>query len=85
MGGGSGHKDQKLGEPRKSYEDRLGDGLEIVLSNGADSLESIAGGLNEINVSGPRGERWDEGLLASELNRLGREPNNRREVAAVQC
>ncbi len=64
-------------EPRRSYEDRLGDGLEFVLSNGADSLESIAGGLNEINVSGPRGERWDKDLLASELNRLGREPDDR--------
>jgi hypothetical protein len=66
-----------LNEPRKRFEDRLGDGLEIVLSNGADSLGSIAEGLNEINVSGPRGERWDEELLASELNRLGREPGDR--------
>ena len=66
-----------MSEPRKCYEDRLGDGLEHVLSNGADSLASIAGGLNEINVSGPRGERWDEYLLASELSRLGREPNDR--------
>ena len=63
--------------PRKSYEDRLGDGLEFVLSNGADSLKSIAGGLNEINVSGPRGERWDIDLLASELSRLGHEPDDR--------
>ena len=60
-----------MSEPRKSYEDRLGDGLEFVLSNVADGLESIAGGLNEINVSGPRGERWDKDLLASELSRLG--------------
>ncbi len=74
---GGGREDQGLSEPRKSYEDRLGDGLEHVLSNGADSLASIAGGLNEINVSGPRGERWDEDLLASELSRLGREPDDR--------
>ncbi len=64
-------------EPRESYEDRLGDGLEFVLSNGADSLESIAGGLNEINVSGPRGENWGKDLLASELSRLGQEPDDR--------
>jgi hypothetical protein len=56
-----------LSEPRNSYEDRLGDGLERVLSNGADSLASIAQGLNEISVSGPRGERSDEDLLASEI------------------
>ena len=67
----------KLSERRKSYEDRLGDGLENVLSNGADSLESIARGLNEINVSGPKGEKWDEDLLATELTRLGREPDDR--------
>ena len=77
MGGRGGRKDQKLNEPRIRYEDRLGHGLEIVLSNGANSLKSIAGGLNEINVSGPRSERWDEDLLSSELNRLGREPDNR--------
>jgi hypothetical protein len=66
-----------LSEQRKSYEDRLGDGLENVLSNGADGLESIAGGLNEISVSGPKGEKWDEVLLAAELKRLGAEPDDR--------
>ena len=77
LGGGGGREGWNLSEPRKSYEDRLGDGLEFVLSNGADSLKSIAGGLNEINVSGPRGERWDKDLLASELSRLGHEPDDR--------
>ena len=76
-GGGANVAETKLSERRKSYEDRFGDGLEIVLSNGADSLESIAGGLNGINVAGPRGEKWDEDLLASELKRLGREPDDR--------
>lgn len=54
----------------KRYEDILGDGLEHVLSNGANSLDSIASGLNDINVTGPKGERWDESLLAAELGRL---------------
>ena len=54
----------------KRYEDILGDGLEHVLSNGANSLDSIAKGLNEINVSGPKGEKWDKNLLATELERL---------------
>jgi hypothetical protein len=62
-----------LSTQRKSYEDRLGDGLEIVLSNGAETLEAIAEGLNAINVSGPRGERWDAALLAAEFGRLGGE------------
>ena len=69
-------EDQNLSEPPTKYENRLGDGLEIVLSDGANSLKSIAGGLNEINVSGPKGERWDEDLLTSELSRLGRESEN---------
>ena len=50
----------------RSYEDTLGDGLEIVLAKGADGLAAIAAGLNEINVAGPKGERWDEALLAAE-------------------
>ena len=53
-----------------AYEDLLGDGLEHVLSSGADTLVSIATGLNEINITGPKGERWDKKLLASELKRL---------------
>jgi hypothetical protein len=66
-----------LSEPRNRYQDRLGDGLERVLSDGADSLASIARGLNEISVSGARGERWDDDLLASELRRLGHQPDGR--------
>ena len=62
----------------KHYEDKLSDGLEIVLAEGADDLGAIARGLNEINVTGPRGERWDERLLASELRRLGAEPPHER-------
>jgi len=53
-----------------AYENILGNGLEHVLSNGADTLVSIAIGLNEINITGPKGERWDKELLASELKRL---------------
>ena len=58
----------------KRYEDILGDGLEHVLSNGANSLDSIASGLNDINVTAPKGERWDESLLAAELERLASAP-----------
>ena len=55
---------------RKSYEDRLGDGLEIVLTDGAGDLAAIAEGLNAIGVTGPRGEHWDGALLAAEFARL---------------
>ena len=57
-------------DAERKYEDRLGDGLERVLANGADGLAEIAEGLNGINVTGPRGERWDEARLAAELERL---------------
>ena len=62
---------------RKSYADRLGDGLELVLAGGADSLAAITTGLNEIGVAGPKGEQWEEDLLASEFRRLGRAPDDR--------
>jgi hypothetical protein len=56
---------------QKSYEDALGDGLEAVLAKGADTLDAIAVGLNEMNVHGPNGAKWTEALLAAELKRLG--------------
>jgi hypothetical protein len=56
---------------QKSYEDTLGDGLEAVLAKGADSLDSIAAGLNEMNIHGPNGEKWSQALLAAEFKRLG--------------
>jgi hypothetical protein len=56
--------------PTKSYEDLLGDGLEVVLRKGATALAEIVAGLNELNVQGPQGERWTESLLKSELRQL---------------
>jgi len=56
----------------KAYRDALGDGLEKVLGSGADTLEAIVAGLNQIGVTGPTGQRWTEPLLESELNRLSR-------------
>ncbi len=58
----------------KSCENRLGDGLEIAPSNGAESLAAIAGGPDAINVAGPRGERWDERRLETGLERLAAAP-----------
>lgn len=56
----------------KAYQDALGDGLEIVLGDGAETLADIAEGLNAHNVHGPQGQRWTEEQLETELERLGR-------------
>lgn len=61
-----------LGGQDKAYRDALGDGLEIVLGDGAETLAEIVEGLNTHNVHGPKGQRWNEELLETELERLGR-------------
>ena len=52
------------------YENRLGDGLEAVLGEGAETLADIAQGLNTHNVRSPDGSDWTEATLAAELHRL---------------
>ncbi len=65
--------DWEVLDPREQgYRDALGDGIEVVLGNGADTLAAIAEGLNARNVHGPKGQRWTEELLESELERIGR-------------
>lgn len=54
----------------QAYRDALGDGLEIVLGNGASTLSEVVQGLNAISVTSPLGKRWTEALLESELRRL---------------
>ncbi len=61
-----------LDSREKIYRDALGDGLEIVLGDGAETLAEIADGLHAHNVHGPKGQRWTEELLEAELERLGR-------------
>jgi hypothetical protein len=55
----------------KAYQDALGDGLEHVLGAGAETIEDLVKGLNELSVTGPNGEAWTTESLAAELNRLG--------------
>ena len=55
----------------QAYRDALGDGLELVLGEGAENLARISDRLNAHNVHGPRGQRWTAELLAAELERLG--------------
>jgi hypothetical protein len=65
--------DWEVLDPREqAYRDALGDGLEVVLGGGADSLAAIVDGLNAQNVHGPKGERWTDELLEAELERIGR-------------
>lgn len=52
-------------------EDALGDALEEVLEDGADTLQEIADGLNARDMVAPDGSAWSEGSLAAELHRLG--------------
>jgi hypothetical protein len=62
---------EAIDSQEKAYRDALGDGLEIVLGDGAETLAAIAQGLNAHNVHGPKGQRWTEELLEAELERLG--------------
>jgi hypothetical protein len=64
--------DQGLSEAEVAYRTALGDALEVVLGNGANDLAAIAAGLNELGLRGGNGERWTEGLVEAELNRLSR-------------
>ena len=56
----------------RAYQDALGDGLEVVLGAGADTLAAIIEGLNARDVHGPQGQPWTEALLEAELARLAR-------------
>ncbi len=61
-----------LDASEQTYRDALGDGLEVVLGDGAETLSDIVKGLTAHNVHGPKGQRWTKELLETELERLGR-------------
>jgi hypothetical protein len=54
-----------------AYINALADGLELVLDRGAETLEAIVAGLNELHVTNKSGGAWTEGTLSAELYRLG--------------
>lgn len=54
----------------RAYRDRLGDGLEIVLADGTESLEGLAEGLNSLGTTQRSGEQWTPASLEAELRRL---------------
>ncbi len=71
--GRSYDSDWEILDPREqAYRDALGDGLEIVLGGGVDTLAALVEGLNARNVHGPKGQRWTEELLETELERMAR-------------
>jgi Recombinase-like helix-turn-helix domain len=53
-----------------SYRDRLGNGLEALLGNGADSLDDLVKGLNDLSVTSRSGEMWTAERLQAEFHRL---------------
>ncbi len=53
-----------------AYRDRLGDGLEKLLGEGADSLEELVTGLNGLGVTSRTGEPWTTAKLELEFQRL---------------
>ena len=63
---------EELTPQESAYRDALGDGLEIVLGDGAETIEEIVAGLNEHNIHGPKGQPWTKKLLETELERLSR-------------
>ncbi|MDF2114308.1 hypothetical protein PY365_01880 [Roseiarcaceae bacterium H3SJ34-1] len=57
-------------EDRLAYEDKLGDALEKLLSEGAASLEQLADGLNKIGPLPGGDAAWTPDSLQRELARL---------------
>ena len=53
-----------------TYRDRLGDGLERLLGDGADTIEALVSGLNELGVTARTGESWTAATFQAELHRL---------------
>ena len=56
----------------KSFEDLLADGLEGAMQKGAKTLDEFVTSLNQLNVRGPKGQKWSAELLTEVLADLGR-------------
>ena len=66
-----------INQEKASYEDRLGDALETLLEEGADTLQQLADGLIRLGIAMPRSAghtatTWTAQVLAAELHRLGK-------------
>ena len=57
--------------PPTEYECRLGDALEQVFGDGAETLADVVAKLNALGVRTPAGAPWDEATFEAEIRRLG--------------
>lgn len=57
--------------PPSAYEDALADALERVFEEGAESLEQVVAGLNQLGIRLPDGRAWTPALFETEIARLG--------------
>lgn len=62
---------QNRAAPPTSYENTLGDALERVFDDGAESLEEVVQGLNAQGIRLPDGRGWTPELFETEMARLG--------------
>lgn len=53
------------------YENALGDALEKVFVDGAETLDQVVGGLNVLGFRMPDGRPWTAASFESEMARLG--------------
>jgi hypothetical protein len=53
------------------YENALGDALEAVFEQGAQTAEQVAEGLNGIGFRTPDGDAWTAAVFEAEIARLG--------------
>lgn len=53
------------------YENALGDALEAVFEDGAETPEQVVAGLNQHGLRRPDGQAWTAALFEAEMARLG--------------
>lgn len=61
---------QRSAEPT-AYENALGDALEQVFGNGAETLEQVVAGLNAMACRASDGQPWTPASFEAEMARLG--------------
>jgi hypothetical protein len=62
---------QNRAAPPTDYENSLGDAFETVFERGAQTIEQVVAGLNEVGLRTPDGQSWTVARFESEMARLG--------------
>jgi hypothetical protein len=62
---------QQRSAPPTEYENALGDALEKVFGDGAETIEQVVAGLNAINCRAGDGQPWTAASFEAEMARLG--------------